>query len=79
MGKSSRYRYVSRREKWNRTRRNVNLVLIFGSIWAVLWMIMKRHEIIGWLKTYTYLSGTPLPELSRIPSFAATPVGPSRQ
>lgn len=54
MGKSSRYRYESRREKWHRTKRNVNLVLIFGSLWALLWLFMKRHEVWGWLKTFTY-------------------------
>lgn len=54
MGKAARFRYTSRRERWNRTRRNLNLILIFGAIWAVVWAVMKRQELLGWLKTFTY-------------------------
>jgi hypothetical protein len=50
----NRFRYSSRREKNQKLRRHVNLVLVFAGIWSLIWVIMKRQDIIAWLKTYTY-------------------------
>lgn len=48
------FRYNSRRERNLKVRRNIGLILLFGGFWALLWLIMKRGEWIGWLKTFTY-------------------------
>lgn len=48
------FRYTSRRERNQKVRRNIGLILLFGGFGAILWLIMKRHEWVGWLKTFTY-------------------------
>jgi hypothetical protein len=49
-----RFRYSSRREKNEKVRRNVKLILIFAGLWLLVWLMMNRHDILGLLKTYTY-------------------------
>lgn len=48
------FRYASRRERNRKVQRTVNLVLIFAGLWGLLWLVMKRHEWIAYLKTFLY-------------------------
>ena len=45
---SSRHRYENRREKFNRTYRNTKLIIIFGTIAAII-LLYKN-----WQKVYTW-------------------------
>lgn len=48
------FRYHSRRERNQKLRRNLNLILLFGTLAFLLWVVMKRQELLGLIKTYTY-------------------------
>ena len=55
MGYQSRKRnYRSRRQKLKDSYRFWRVLSIFLVIGLLLWGFMKRHELIAWLKTYTY-------------------------
>jgi hypothetical protein len=48
------FRYASRRERNQKVRRTVNLVLIFATLWVLLWVVMKRHDMAGYVRTFLY-------------------------
>ena len=54
MSYSTRKRYTSRREKYSRIKRNTRLILIFGSIAAVIWIFKVRWSIYDWFRTFFY-------------------------
>jgi hypothetical protein len=48
------FRYASRRERNRKVRRTVSLVMVFTVLWVLLWVVMKRHEMAGYLRTFFY-------------------------
>lgn len=55
MGYQSRKRkYKSRRERYDKSSRNIKVVFIFGTIGLVVYIFKVRYELWGWLKTYFY-------------------------
>ncbi len=54
MSYSTRKKYKSRREKFNRIKRNTRLILIFGSIAAVVLLFKNRWYIYDWFRTLFY-------------------------
>lgn len=51
---SRKRHYTSRREKFEKTKRNTRIVLIFATIGLFVWLMKERHEIYSWVKTYFY-------------------------
>jgi hypothetical protein len=55
MGYQSRKRnYKSRRERYERDKRNAKVILVFAAIGLLVWLIMTRHEWWGYVKTFFY-------------------------
>ena len=55
MGYQSRRRnYRSRRERYEKHKRNFKVILIFSVIALGVWIFKERYEIWAWLKTYFY-------------------------
>jgi hypothetical protein len=54
MSYTHRHRYKSRREKNQRSSRNLRITFIIVMLGLIVYFIMKRETIIGYLKTYTY-------------------------
>lgn len=54
MAQSRKKGYKSRREKYEITKRNTKVILLFAAIALVVYLIMIRQEIWSYLKTYLY-------------------------
>lgn len=48
MAYSSKHRYESRREKFNRTYRITKLILLFGTIAAIILLYKNRQSVYTW-------------------------------
>ena len=46
--------YKSRREKFQIVSRNTKVTLLFAGMALVVYIVMIRHDIWGWLKTFMY-------------------------
>ena len=55
MGYQSRKRkYLSRRERYERDKRNFKVISLFTAIGLLVWIFMNRQEWLGYLKTFLY-------------------------
>lgn len=52
MSYSGRHRYTSRREKYEKTSRNLKIVVLFAAIATVILIWKNRYDIISYVKTY---------------------------
>lgn len=51
---SRKRNYRSRRERYERDKRNGKVILVFAFIGVFIYLIMTRHSWWGYLKTYLY-------------------------
>jgi len=47
-------RYKSRRERYERDKRNTKVILLFIILGLIAWLLLNRQEWWGYLKTYFY-------------------------
>nr|MBS0038592.1 hypothetical protein [Saprospiraceae bacterium] len=52
MSFSSKHRRLNRRERYKRDSRNFKVTVIFVAIGLVVYAVMRRSDILFWLKTY---------------------------